>query len=117
MKLDKFVEDVLVQIATGVTNANVRLTRCSHPTGNVPFLMQRGNDSGSTTGVAFDVAITTKSTAEAQGQGQLQIVVAEVNLDGKLSRENERISRIKFTVGVDQRLGYCLENLRQPPPG
>jgi hypothetical protein len=113
MRLDQFVEDVLVQIATGVTNANVRLTGCSRPTGNIPFLMHRGNDSGSTTGVAFDVAITTKWTAEAQGQGQFQLAVVEANLDGKLSHENERVSRIKFTVGVDQRLGYALDDLRR----
>jgi hypothetical protein len=113
MQLDEFIETVLIQIASGVANANTKLTGSDNPTGNIPFLMNRGNDSGQTTGIAFDVAVTTKSSMEGEGGGKFKLFVADASLNGKAGYEKEQISRIRFTVGVDQRLGYPLQSLKK----
>lgn len=113
MKLEAFIQKALVQIAKGVYGANLELTGTESPTGTVPFLMQRGNAAGETTGVAFDVAVVSESTTQGDVAGRFNIHVVDANIEGKVGRQNREISRIKFTVGVDQRLGYALDSFRQ----
>jgi hypothetical protein len=113
MQLDEFIESVLIQIASGVANANGKLTGSEDPIGAIPFIMNRGNDSGHTTGIAFDVAITTKSTGTGGGRGKFRLFVVDADLNGKAGYEKEQFSRIQFTVGVDQRLGYSLLSLKK----
>jgi hypothetical protein len=102
MQLDEFIQTALFQIASGVYKANVAITTEADPRGDIPFLMDVGGDGK----VNFDVAVTTKSTIEGGGGGKFKIFVVEANTDGKGSYEHERVSRITFAVGVDQRLGY-----------
>jgi hypothetical protein len=113
LQLDEFIENALVQIASGVLNANVRLTGSNDLTGNVPFIMQRGCDSGESTGVSFDVAVITKTSTQAEAGGKFRIFVVDAAVDGKLKYERENISRIKFKVGVDKRLGYEFNGLKK----
>lgn len=82
-------------------------------TGVLPFIMQRGNDSGETAGVAFDVAVTTKSSLSGEGGGKFQLFIVDSSLNGKVSYDKEQISRIRFSVGVDQRLGQPLQRMKR----
>ena len=112
MQLDDFIQSALVQIATGVYQANATLTGKKSPTGNVPFLVTSGSNGGKPTGVAFDVAVTSRTTAQGEGRAKLKIFVVDASADGKLSHEHERVSRISFTVAIDSRLGYEPEGLK-----
>jgi hypothetical protein len=111
MQLDEFIENAHYQIADGLYRVNKRLTGNDQPSGNIPFLMDIA--SGESSRIAFDVAVTTKSTAQGEGGGKFRIFVVDAGVDGKLGYEHEQISRIKFTVGVDRRLGYALEGLKK----
>lgn len=113
MRLDDFIQDALIQIATGVAEANKSLTDSDNPNGNLPFLMQRGNDGGQTTGIAFDIAVTTKHGMQASANGKGSIFIANAEFDANGSYDREQVSRIKFTIGVDSRLGYALINLKK----
>jgi hypothetical protein len=115
MQLDDFIENVLTQIASGIANANAKLTGSNERTGILPFIMHRGNDSGITTGIAFDVAVTTKSSLSGEGGGKFRLFVVDSSLNGKVSCDKEQISRIRFSVGVDQRLGQPLQTLKINP--
>lgn len=113
VQLDEFIENALVQIANGVFQANRRLTKTDEPKGTVPFLLHRGNDGGQTTGIAFDVAVTTRLSAEVDVDGKASIFVVDAALDTNASYHREQVSRLRFIVGVDTKLGYGLNTLVQ----
>ena len=115
MQLDEFIQGALTQIAEGVYRANVKLLGTEAPTGNIPFLMELGNEGGKATGIAFDVAVTTKAAAQGEGSGKFRIFVVDASADGKASFEREQVSRISFTVGVDKRIGYAFAGWKQQP--
>jgi hypothetical protein len=113
MQLDDFIENALVQIALGVTAANDRLKSPDSQKEALTYIMQRGCNLGESTGVSFDVAVITKASKEAKGGGKFSIFVVDAGVDGKLNYEREQISRIKFMVGVDKRIGYPLSGIKK----
>lgn len=114
MQLDEFVQTVLVQIASGISKANVELTGVDDPTGNIPYLMDLGNGEKA---IAFDVAVTTQSAVEGELSGRSKIFVADASLEGKATRFSEQVSRVQFRVGVDQRIGYSLARMNRTKKG
>ena len=112
MQLDDFIRESLVQIARGVYQANVDLRVDPNLTGNVPFLIDLDEDGK----VVFDVAVTTSHSAEASGGGKFRVLVVDAAADGKAQFQLERVSRLRFSVGVDQRLGYKLPGLSAKQP-
>lgn len=114
MQLDEFVQTVLVQIASGISKANVELTGVDDPTGNIPYLMDLGNGEKA---IAFDVAVTTQSAVEGELSGRSKIFVADASLEGKATRFSEQVSRVQFSVGVDQRIGYSLARMNRTKKG
>lgn len=113
MRLDEFIQDALFQIANGVIEANKKLTCVENPKSNIPFLIQRDNDSERNTGISFDIAVTTSHELKTSANGKASIFIADAKLDANGTYEREQTSRIKFTVGVDSRIGYALDKLSQ----
>ncbi len=50
--------------------------------------------------VEFDVAVTASSEKAGGGKAGLKIFSAEAGVDGKLSKTNEEISRVKFSIPI-----------------
>ena len=53
-------------------------------------------------GVHFDVAVTTQTIDEGQGGAKVRLAVFEADLGGKLKSSEQAVSRIHFSVNVDQ---------------
>jgi len=85
MTLKEFISEALTGIAQGVKGANK--VQGQH------FVLTSAKSEPSSF-IEFDIAVVTKS---AKGGG-MQIVVLGIGVGGGLSKETERVSRIKFKV-------------------
>jgi len=63
-------------------------------------LMPGGQDAYK--GVLFDVAITTQTDNTSSGGGKVKLAVFEADLGGKEVTTNINVSRIHFSVNVNQ---------------
>ena len=105
MELHKFISEALTQIIGGITDANNKLTD-GEPIEKAPkpFLLKHGGGGKEVgTGVEFDLAVTSKS--EKTGKGGIKatlLSVIDAEVGAGVSHTNENISRIKFTVFVNQ---------------
>jgi len=104
MQLEKFISDALTQILNGISSANKQITG-DKPIDEAPkpFLLKPGAEKEAGTGIEFDLAVTIKSEGSGKATAKakfLSVVEAEVGAGGSTSKE--QISRIKFTVFVNQ---------------
>lgn len=109
MNLENFIKETLVQITKGVTNANLEITGAEKLKGTIPFIMQRGAGENSNTGIHFDVAISAKSEGKGKAGGKFRLFVVDADLEAGGGMSKESISRVKFSVAVDKRIGYNLD--------
>jgi hypothetical protein len=106
MELEDFIKETLVQISNGIQNANEKLKplRVKEDGSELPklFLLSPGRKQEQGNGVHFDVAITTKTTDEGQAGAKVRLTVFEADLGGKLQSSDQTVSRIQFSVNVNQ---------------
>lgn len=99
MNLDDFISETLVNIANGVSWANRKLAE--EKPKPAAFILHPGGHSKTTNGIDFDVAVTTKASGDGRTGAKLKISVveAEIGAGGGVSKES--VSRVKFTVCVE----------------
>ena len=106
MELDAFIKETLVQISNGIKEANEHLapSRKKEDGTELPklFLLSPGKKQEMGSGVHFDVAVTTQTIDEGQGGAKVRLAVFEADLGGKLKSSEQAVSRIHFSVNVDQ---------------
>lgn len=106
MDLENFIKETLVQISKGVSSANDALSesRKNADGSALPklFLLPAGTEKEQNHGVHFDVAITTQSKDEGGGGIKFKLAVVDADLGGKLSSSQEAVSRVQFSVTVNQ---------------
>lgn len=107
MDLENFIKETLVQISKGVSLANDELSplRKKEDGTDLPklFLLPPGTRQEQGHGIHFDVAITTKASDDGGGGGiKVRLAVVDASFDGKLSSAFESISRIQFSVNINQ---------------
>ena len=97
MDLKEFIKSTLSNIHSGIKEANKDLGKKDH----VPFSIAR---EGKESYIEFDVALTVGQQKTKKGKAGLLLNV--VSLGGEKGTENteQTVSRIKFTVKVDQAL-------------
>ena len=106
MELGTFIKETLIQISNGVKEANDDLapSRKKEDGTELPrlFLLSPGKSQEQGNGIHFDVAVTTQNINEGQGGAKLKLVVLEAELGGKLMSSIEAVSRIQFSINVNQ---------------
>ncbi|MCF8037897.1 MAG: hypothetical protein K9K79_01140 [Desulfohalobiaceae bacterium] len=106
MDLENFIKETLVQISKGVSAANEQLTlkRKKEDGTELPklFLLPPGSKKEQGHGVHFDVAITIKSAENGSGGVKVRLAVVDAELGGKLDSSHESVSRIQFSVNINQ---------------
>ncbi len=106
MDLENFISETLVQISKGVLDANRRVStsegKKSTGADESLYSLSPGQDQGGGKGVHFDVAVTTQTSDEGQGGAKMKLAVFEANLGGKLKSSEQAVSRVQFSVAVDQ---------------
>ena len=102
MELSDFITEALTQISTGIKNANQKIQEAS---GNADvkaiFTLRPGSQQYQGAGVDFDVAITTVKGGDAKGAAKVKVAVFEAEISGGGSVQKENISRVRFTVTVN----------------
>ncbi|PIV06106.1 MAG: hypothetical protein COS57_05165 [Syntrophobacterales bacterium CG03_land_8_20_14_0_80_58_14] len=104
MELDKFIAQSLTQILQGLREANqTEIMTKENPTeASKPFLLKHGSAKAIGSGIEFDIAVTTKKEGDGSGKAKIKLWVIEADLGGAGSVSKEAVSRIKFTVYVNQ---------------
>ena len=104
MELDKFIAQSLTQILQGLREANKTesFAKENPKEASKPFLLKHGSDIEAGSGIEFDIAVTTKKTGSGSGKAKVRLTVIEADLGGTGSVSKEAVSRIKFTVYVNQ---------------
>lgn len=106
MELDIFLKEALVQISRGIQIANEELspTRKKPDGTELPklYLLAPGTKQEQGHGIHFDVAITSSTTDEGNGGVKVKLAVVEVDIGGKLKSSEKAVSRIQFSVNVNQ---------------
>ena len=105
MELAEFIKGSLVEIATGVQDANAELMSKFSWKAR-PFVLQsRGMTKDGKSFVEFDVAVTAATAEASTGGGGLHISVLRAGLESSDNRSEERVTRIKFQVTIDGEVG------------
>lgn len=107
MELNDFVKTVLVQVLSGVREAQKDK--------NVGAFVVSGKDGGhqlpsnsrvsnsaqlKSTIIDFDVAISVESFDKVSGRGGLKVAGIGGSVDGELSSKDTRVSRIQFGIPI-----------------
>ena len=102
IELSKFIENALVQIAQGITDANLQLRDPEKQRHSMFSLRRNIGDSAKIQGIKFDVAITT----DKHQKDKAGFFVALANVGGgantEKSKGNELFHRIQFEVGLNE---------------
>ncbi|MDP3636721.1 MAG: hypothetical protein Q8R51_05005 [Azonexus sp.] len=106
MELDIFIKETLIQIARGIQSANETLATAQKidgaPENSKLYMLSPGHKHDQGNGIHFDVAITSNIEDEGKGSTKVKLAVVEIDLSGKLSTSEQAISRIQFSVTVNQ---------------
>lgn len=106
MELDAFIKEALVQISNGIQSANEELApnRKKDDGTDLPklYLLSPGKSQDQGNGIHFDVAITSRMEDEGKGGAKVKLAVVEADLGGKIKTAEEAVSRIQFSVSVNQ---------------
>jgi hypothetical protein len=104
MELNKFISQSLTQILQGLREANQTeiLTKENPTEASKPFLLKHGSMKDVGSGIEFDIAVTTKTEGGGSGKVKVKLTVIEADLGGTGTVSKEAVSRIKFTVYVNQ---------------
>ena len=100
VELKDFIRDTLVQIASGISEANVVLKNPEQNRYDSFVLRHNRGDSSKIQGISFDIAVTaSKSQTDKAG-----FKVALVSIGGGAGFEKgavaEAVHRIRFEVGI-----------------
>jgi hypothetical protein len=106
MELKEFVRSTLVEIVSGVSEAQAALIE-SHKTAviNAPVTGDkraeyRGSGARLLEMVEFDVALTVTETTDKGIGGRLSIAAASIGTQRGASIENSEVSRVRFKVPI-----------------
>ena len=106
MELDAFIKETLVQISSGIEQANQELAPGRVKEDGTPlpklYLLPPGALKEQGNGVHFDVAITSRMEDEGKGGAKVKLAVVEADLGGKIKTSEQAVSRIQFSVKVNQ---------------
>jgi hypothetical protein len=101
VELKDFIRDALVQIATGIREANSELKKPDDHQYDPFILRQNTGDYSKIPGIRFDVAVT----AGTKQQDKAHFFVFMANIGGGANTEkaksDELYHRIQFEVGLD----------------
>ena len=103
LELHTFISRSLEQALSGIREANNAETGGA-PIDQAPkpFLLKHGIDRTQGEGIEFDIAVTTKSATQGKGSVSAAIYVVNGQLGKQSTLAHEQVSRMKFTVFVNQ---------------
>ncbi|MFO0389705.1 MAG: hypothetical protein ACK502_08335 [Alphaproteobacteria bacterium] len=108
VELSDFIRDTLVEIATGITQANEKISKLQNAQHTHSYYSLRTNigDNAKIPGVQFDVAVT--ATNSKSGDAGVKVKLAVIGIGGKREDtiSNEMMQRIKFEIGVRREIGF-----------
>ena len=98
MELNEFITNVLVEIATGVTNANSKLE-------NHAFEIEAFRRDKETGFIAFDLAVKTSEEHGKDAKAGIQVL--NLGIGGKIGKTSaqETANRIKFYILPSKNIG------------
>ena len=91
MELSEFITKVLVEVTTGIKNANSSI-------GEGTFEMEAFRRDGETGFISFDLAVKTSESKGNGANGGIQVL--NIGIGGKISKDSshEQQNRVKFYV-------------------
>ena len=100
MELNEFITNVLVEIATGVENANKKLA-------NHAFEIEAFRREKETGYIAFDLAVKTSDASGKGAKGGIQVLNLGIGIGGKIEKTSthESANRIKFYILPSKNIG------------
>ena len=108
MDIESFIYESLCQIDRAIVRVNQELTHCEKPTEKLPFIIQSG-DISNKSGIEFDIAVTVENNDAASGGVKASLSVVSLDIGGKSSESFQHVSRVKFVIFPDSRIGYTRE--------
>jgi hypothetical protein len=106
MDLDEFIKEVLVEVVSGIRDAQQAeggafIVPCSDG-GHEYANHARFSSSGrlKSTIVDFDIALTVEDSAKAEGGGGLKVWGIGANVAGERSPKDTTVSRIQFSIPI-----------------
>lgn len=106
MDLETFIATSLLQIANGLRRANVDIGASLEAEGRETidrkYFMLYPQSDAADRAVEFDVAVTAKSEAKVGGKAKASLWVADAEAGARGSHSQEKMSRVKFLVHVEQ---------------
>jgi Trypsin-co-occurring domain 2 len=106
MDLKDFIKETITDVASAITELQIELEQ-SGVIINPPVDFKDSSvfepDSSSHTfrriqTIEFDVAVTAASETSGGGKGGLKVLSFEAGAEGKHSRQNEQVSRVRFSI-------------------
>lgn len=102
MELSDFITEALTQISSGIKRANQQISEASGNTEGTPvFMLRPGSQQERGAGVDFNVAITTVKGGGGKGAAKVKVAVFEAEISGDGGGQKENVSRVRFTVTVN----------------
>jgi hypothetical protein len=89
-----------------VNAANRQILGTDDLHGKLPYLVPIGGNEKEGKGIHFDVAVTAKAEGAGKTGAKVRLYVVDADIEAKGGISNETISRVRFNVAVDSRLGY-----------
>lgn len=109
MELREFIKDTLVEIKSGVHDANLEFAKQAGRTlGNdftAPFVLDAHNRTTGYSYVNFDVAVTVSSESTKSGGAGIKIAVASIGGEAGTTATQQNVTRIKFSVSIHETTG------------
>jgi hypothetical protein len=100
MKLDQFVSDTLIEIMTGVADAQHRWATGGKKGTINPVWGGYEKGQQAVREVTFDVAVTVSESTNGKVDGGIKVVGVGVEAGLNKKAENSNVSRISFSVPV-----------------
>ena len=99
MTLQQFIKQTLTEIKGGIADAN------SDGSPNKDFIIRPNSPTAKDVGmIDFDVAVVASSQTTGKSGGNIDLRIFEVGGDTSTSRTQQNVSRVKFTIQVNQTL-------------
>lgn len=104
MDIEEFIRETLKSIANGIYHANRDICE-ARETDPVRLFQLTSAGSSQPSRVAFDLAVTSRSSKEGAAGAKATIMVVELAAGGKADTLREEVSRISFEVSTLRDLG------------
>ncbi len=101
VELKNFIKSALIDIATGIKDANAELKNPEKEEYEVFSLRRNVGDNAKIPGIQFDIAVTAAKNQKDKAGFMITLVNIGAGANIEKAMNNEMVHRIRFEVGID----------------